>query len=270
MSSPPQYRLRLRDREEPLPSGDFVVGRSAECDLVLDDPVASRRHAMFRVMPTQVVLEDLGSRNGVLVNGVRMFEPTPVHHGDRVLVGGTEMRLVEVAAVRRREEMATRPLNVSGVRERDVPQAEWESATDVGSVYDVLIAACDRAFLHAGIDEACAAVRNLLLSVRAGVLRRQLPDAPTLRAATGFAIQLAERTEDVSWLDRLFEVLVASRTVPDAQAMERLTRLIPRLGAAGVESARGFVGRMQPLADLGADAHERLSRLDATVRRVGT
>lgn len=270
MSRPPQYRLRLRDGEETLPLGDYVVGRSAECDMVLDDPVASRRHAVFHVMPTQVVLEDLGSRNGVLVNGVRMFEPTPIQHGDRVLVGGTEMWLVEVAARRRREDMATRPLAVSGVQARNMGKADWESSTEVGSVYDVLIAACDRAFIHGGLDEACATVRNLLLSVRAGVLRRQMPDAPTLRATTGFAIQLAERTEDASWLDRLFEVLVASRTVPDARSIERLTHLVPRLGMAGVESARGFVARMQAVADMDADAHARLSQLDATVRRVGT
>jgi hypothetical protein len=270
VARPPQFRLRLARGEKPLALGDFVIGRSEGCDLVLDDPVASRRHAVLHVMPSQVVLEDLGSRNGVLVNGVRMFDATTIAHGDRLLIGSTEMWLIEMAARSRREDMATRPLIVTGVQARDASAQEWESATETGSVYDVLIAACDRAFMQGSHDEAAASVRNLLLSVRAGVLRRQTPDSHTLRTTIGFAVELADRTSDVAWLDRLFEVLVASRAVPDDAAVERLGRLVPRLGMAGVQALQAFVARMQALPDLDAAALTRLQALEGAVRQVGT
>jgi pSer/pThr/pTyr-binding forkhead associated (FHA) protein len=265
-----RFRLRLGGQEDALPLGDFVIGRSAGCDLAIDDPVASRRHAVLHVMEDQVVLEDLGSRNGVLVNGVRMSDPVQLTHGDKVFVGSTELVLVETAARRRREDMATRPLIVSGVHAREGQQDDWEASTDLGSVYDVLIAACDRAFMQGNVEDAGAAVRNLLLSVRAALLRRQTPDPLAVRAAVGFALQLADRTGDASWLDRLFEVMVAGRMVPNDSTLERLTRMVPRLGLAGTESVRAFVGRMRGLPDLDADAQDRLSRLDGVVRQVGT
>ena len=63
------YRLRYLAHDLELPIGEFVVGRSTECQLSLDDPLVSRRHAVLRVRRDGVSVQDLGSRNGVLVNG---------------------------------------------------------------------------------------------------------------------------------------------------------------------------------------------------------
>ena len=53
-------------------SGDpFVIGRSRECDLVLDDPNVSRRHAELRREDDGWAVHDLGSTNGIKVNGHR-------------------------------------------------------------------------------------------------------------------------------------------------------------------------------------------------------
>ena len=51
-----------------------IVGRGEGCQLVLDDPLISRRHACFVVDDREVTLKDLGSTNGVLVNGARVDE----------------------------------------------------------------------------------------------------------------------------------------------------------------------------------------------------
>jgi sigma-B regulation protein RsbU (phosphoserine phosphatase) len=66
----------------------LVMGRDVACDLFVDDPGASRNHAQFVLTPTGYVVEDLGSKNGTLVNNepcVRL----PLKHGDRVLIGST-------------------------------------------------------------------------------------------------------------------------------------------------------------------------------------
>ena len=49
----------------------FVIGRLADCDLPIDDPLASRRHAEIRPEPDAYRLVDLGSLNGTMVNGLQ-------------------------------------------------------------------------------------------------------------------------------------------------------------------------------------------------------
>ena len=64
-----------------------VLGRSRECDCVLNDPNVSRRHAELRrdsVGDWQIV--DLGSTNGVKVNG-RKVDPSRLRPGDEVVLG---------------------------------------------------------------------------------------------------------------------------------------------------------------------------------------
>jgi hypothetical protein len=120
------------------------------------------------------------------------------------------------------------------------------------------------------MQDAAAAVRNLLLSVRAALLRRQVPDAHTMRALTGCVLQMLDRTGDPAWLDRLFELMAAAKAVPDAATLERLGGFVRRLGPAGAASVQSFVARMDEVADLDGEAHQRLARLVGLARQVGT
>lgn len=68
-------------------SGDrLVVGRSRDCDLVIDDPNVSRRHLEVRRDGAGWVAADLGSTNGVKVNGRRVDE-VPLEPGDEIALG---------------------------------------------------------------------------------------------------------------------------------------------------------------------------------------
>src|SRR5512145_1758317 len=86
-------RLRYLSHELEVPLGQFVIGRSADCQLALDDPLVSRRHALLTVRTESVTIEDLGSRNGVSVNGVKIEGQRPLSHGDHITIGGQEMVL---------------------------------------------------------------------------------------------------------------------------------------------------------------------------------
>ncbi|HEY8430343.1 MAG TPA: response regulator [Sandaracinaceae bacterium] len=68
----------------PLVGGAVVLGRSDDCDLQLDDPKVSRVHARLVRQGEQWLIEDLGSRNGTLVNGERLTERRALSFGDRV------------------------------------------------------------------------------------------------------------------------------------------------------------------------------------------
>ena len=68
-------------------SGDpFVIGRSRECDLVLDDPNVSRRHAELRRENGGWAVHDLGSTNGIKVNGHRS-RGARLQPGDEITLG---------------------------------------------------------------------------------------------------------------------------------------------------------------------------------------
>lgn len=74
----------------PLSEEVTTVGSVAGNSIVLSDPAVSRKHFGIRRVDAQYVLGDLGSTNGVYVNGHRMPKKTLVS-GDVVRVGNTEM-----------------------------------------------------------------------------------------------------------------------------------------------------------------------------------
>src|SRR5919199_409678 len=89
-----RFRLRMRTMEINLPLGEIIIGRGPECYLRVDEPMVSRRHARLRVTPTAVILEDLGSRNGSRVNGIKATGTVELKSGD-ILGVGTQQFTVE-------------------------------------------------------------------------------------------------------------------------------------------------------------------------------
>jgi hypothetical protein len=88
---PQRALLAVGGRRLLLPPGGGVVGRSGDCDVVLDDTGISRRHAQIRPTPDGWEIEDLGSTNGVLVNGVQVHGREPLRGGDVIEFGSTEV-----------------------------------------------------------------------------------------------------------------------------------------------------------------------------------
>ncbi len=66
----------------------LVMGRAADCDLVVEDERASQRHARIRLVQGAHLVEDLGSTNGTFVNNQRIVR-TPLRDGDLLQVGET-------------------------------------------------------------------------------------------------------------------------------------------------------------------------------------
>ncbi len=69
-----------------LTGAPAVIGRDATCEITIDDPSTSRQHARFVPTDRGYVVEDMGSRNGTLVNDLPCGR-TPLVDGDRILVG---------------------------------------------------------------------------------------------------------------------------------------------------------------------------------------
>ncbi len=83
--------LAVGGRRLLVPPGGGTVGRSRDCDVVLDDAGISRHHAELRPGPDGWTVQDLGSTNGVRVNGATVRGAQPLRSGDRVELGSTEV-----------------------------------------------------------------------------------------------------------------------------------------------------------------------------------
>jgi len=70
----------------------LLVGRHPECDVRLDSPKISRRHCCLAMAYDRILIRDLGSRNGVRVNG-RVVEEMRLYSGDELAIGPILFRL---------------------------------------------------------------------------------------------------------------------------------------------------------------------------------
>lgn len=86
--------LEVAGVRHPLVPPGLVVGRGSDADLRINDPGVSRRHAMISVSGTPghltITIEDLGSTNGVSVDGARV-QRAQLSDGSRIEIGNTRM-----------------------------------------------------------------------------------------------------------------------------------------------------------------------------------
>jgi FHA domain len=88
----PRALLVLGGRRMLLPPTGGTIGRSRGCEVVLDDTGVSRRHAEVRPAGDgSWTVSDLGSTNGLLLNGQPVRETRPLHAGDVLGLGSTEL-----------------------------------------------------------------------------------------------------------------------------------------------------------------------------------
>ena len=71
----------------PPKPGDNIIGRDPSAQAWLDDVGVSRRHARVAVTDSTSQIEDLGSKNGTYLRGVRVVEPIALRNGDVIRVG---------------------------------------------------------------------------------------------------------------------------------------------------------------------------------------
>lgn len=88
----------LREEDE------FIIGRTADCDVMLDEGTVSKHHACIRWKRKRAELEDLGSRNGTLLNGARLRPGTALalKDNDALDFGGVRVLFLEVSTLRKR------------------------------------------------------------------------------------------------------------------------------------------------------------------------
>jgi hypothetical protein len=72
---------------------EMTIGRREDCDVTIDDPEISGRHATVKPSGPGLVVEDLGSTNGTRVNGTRITAPATVGNNATITLGTTTVRV---------------------------------------------------------------------------------------------------------------------------------------------------------------------------------
>lgn len=115
-------------RSQPLPDGNWFVGRSELCRIRLDFPDVSERHALLSVSPARVIIKDLNSSNGTYVNG-ELIDGEAVLDGSMVVQIGESMLRVsdeesEMAAPRVQETAVAAAQDESAGEDDQTPLRE--------------------------------------------------------------------------------------------------------------------------------------------------
>jgi len=85
-------RITVGDRDIALSPGEHVLGRSDAVSVFVDDAGASRHHARITVTNEGAAIEDLGSKNGTVLNGKSLDCFTALSDGDVIVLGTTVLK----------------------------------------------------------------------------------------------------------------------------------------------------------------------------------
>jgi DNA-binding winged helix-turn-helix (wHTH) protein len=99
-------RLVSGEREIPLGEGQHILGRVPDASVWIDSTSVSRRHARIVVSAGRAVLEDLGSKNGTYLRGVRLIGPSELAEGDVIAIGSVVLTFRAARAVATTETLS--------------------------------------------------------------------------------------------------------------------------------------------------------------------
>jgi hypothetical protein len=226
--------LRFGDHDVELLPGETIIGRSPKCQLVLDDLLVSRSHARIVTKQGTVTIEDLGSANGVLVNGERLMRARVLVSGDRVVIGQQtfQVQISMDSDLPKKNRLSARTLSGFKGADPEVRTQEMSQvseATRKGDAFALLIGVAEKVLALGRGDEAerilASFLRNLLQNAKVGGTL----DPATAEKAALYAMRIAEATGKGLWVDYLFELYsVAKRPLP-GPVVDRLYESIRKL-----------------------------------------
>jgi hypothetical protein len=297
----PRFRLRYQSTNLEMPLGEFAIGRSSSCNLALADGLVSRKHAVLHVGPDAVVVEDLGSRNGVAVNGIRIDAPRRLTHMDRVYIGSQELVLIDAAKLRegnkdtadyivcascgaingsakrrcgecgRRLAAAAGETLVGNNGRVDSSSHAWGAEdTRTARALDVIAGIASKAIAMGRFEEA----ERMLLPHLDNILERALAKRPLsdsekddpdvlFAGATSYALRLAQGLKASKWIDWVFRVHTATGRLMEAETIEALHSLVRNNNYSRPQFLRAYLQVVHDRSsDYGASERFLLRRLE--------
>ena len=236
-----------------------MIGRGAHCQITIDDPLVSRQHATIHVNGDRISVEDLGSRNGLIVRGkpVKSGAVVELNDGDRIRVGAQELVVCAAHAAapqgtQRRTtgfmchcagcgmpypaEMMACPS--CGSRERGQEDTLTGSQSERDWQLELAADALRRAVQRSSWED----VERLLLRARLHVEQRIAEGLAVDRAALAIlgdaAAGLSAERGDATWARWALSLYASLAEVPSAAMARRMSQLAPEQRSTLAPAAR--------------------------------
>jgi predicted component of type VI protein secretion system len=254
------FRLRHLQHDFELGLGEFAIGRSPECQLSLDDPLVSRKHALLVVSPESVLIKDLGSRNGVVVNGTKIDTSRVLLDGDRIVIGSQEMTIMARPAtagpqyVRRSTTGAqtlssyARPYSLEPTKLHTEPVKELAKDTKRVDSFPLLSTLADKALALGRPEDAERILSSLMLEVLNNAQRGDVLPAETVDQAALYGVRLAGATSKGSWVDYVITLYGAVRRPCPASIVDELHSVVRKTSAVDLTGLRAYVEMLRASA----------------------
>jgi hypothetical protein len=284
-----RFRLRFLLQEFDLPRGITVIGRSLDCNLTIEDPLVSRQHASILLDDEGASVEDMGSRNGVRVNGVQIRGPTPLRDGDRVRIGTQDfvfcrvdpagkahskttgvLRLCAKCRLPYPREMVSCP-NCEATEQTDEETLSGSFGSENQTAWSVqlLVEALERALTLGRVGDAERIARRATSQVEELVASGGSIDPKALGALAGQAVATTLATNDPTWLLWALDMYRRTNRIPPAEVVERVAeaatehRTVVRGGLGTL--LRHFEGSARSPSPAEVDVMARLEQLHAVL-----
>jgi hypothetical protein len=282
-----RYRLRFLLQEFDLPGSAVDLGRGQECQVTLEDPLVSRRHAQIRVRADgSAEVEDLGSRNGVRINGKRIDGTAALSHGDRIRLGTQELVFV-CGDASQREARMTGFLTLCQQCAKPYPEQadacphcgaapEREDNTLTGVAleprqtftFQLLGQVIERALASGRVAEADRIMGRVAHELEGRIAQGDRLDQGQLGTVSGYATTLALQEGKDTWLRWMFEVHQRLGVLPSAATVEALEAMPAELCGPVVDGFTRWVREQATRGPAGDPAVlRRLDRLAANITR---
>lgn len=216
-----KHVLRYKNHDIELSQGNFVIGRAASCQLSLDDPLVSRHHAQLTVQGQEITVEDLGSRNGVKVNGELIVGRHKVKDKDQILIGGQELKYL--------------------VRRENVGDTLVQMATQRVPTFGLLGILADKAFALGRADEAERLLNELLEQVLGDLEAGREVKGELFERSTEYAMKLASATGSARWIEYIFRSFASVRRPCPAGIVDELYSVVRRVERINISALRTYI-----------------------------
>ncbi len=250
--------------------GAYVIGRDAACEFAIDHASVSRRHALLTVRRDGAAIEDLGSRNGVVVDGSPVVGCYELKDGSRIRIGTQELKVI-LGHDGRLGFAETPPAGSKRFREGEGPEQRFLAETVAfetrkrGPQPEELapLSARAEAALAAGrSDEAERILSNHLAEVLTSLRTGFGVDGHVAKTSATLAVSLAQATHNPLWIDYVFDLYTLLDVLMPREIVDGLLPLVDRVGPIDLLATGTYVDRMtQSKADMDLREVAQLERV---------
>lgn len=243
------WAFRYRDRLFSLQEGECTIGRSEDCTICVDDPLASRRHALITLSKDESpLIADLVSRNGTFVNGKLISGPSPLAAGDTVRIGSQDIS-VSFSAAAKFDTLTDMP----GARSLEALRLLGQLA--------------EKALTMGNAVEAERIVSRYLEEQLEGARHGHLLPEDRFDLVAALAHRLAQGTRRSYWLDFLFTIHELHGKIMEAEMVHSLYEMSRHVSGSSRPQLVSYINSLRdPAAPRTPSEKFVLGRLDGLTK----